>query len=395
MPYINLRATQQGRENIKIRSLSLVVTRDCNLRCRYCYEKHPLRDGHILDIGLAREAITKCMNEPGFDGVEVDFFGGEPMLAFPLIRDIVDWFHTQKWQKSHRFLIGTNGTILTPEIKEWLVKNKSCVNVGLSLDGTKKAHDLSRSGSYDAVYQNLPFFMEHWPLQPAKMTICADTIPYVAESVIELENMGVIFTANIGFEDLWGDEEPKQLLLDTYEAQLSKLVDFYAGRPDLYPVQPLLTALPTYLYLPDYGHSWQKDIKRYCGAGHEMIVLDVDGREYPCHRFLPWITKKEAPRENSNCQTAWNPDKCANCKLVLSCPTCAGYNWEVNGDTGTRTTFHCQSFKREVMASAALEAIRLTNKLENVNDMPEERKVELKKSLKSVLNLLEEGLDVS
>ena len=60
-----------------------------------------------------------------------------------------------------------------------------------------------------------------------------------------------------------------------------------------------------------------------------------------------------------NRQSRWRPGECATCRLIAMCPTCAGYNWEVNGDSGTRTTFHCDAFKLEVLASAKLQALRL------------------------------------
>ncbi len=380
------------RKPKKNRSLSLIVTQNCNLCCAYCYEKHDLRDTVTMDAGVAKEAIARCMEaDDDFDGVIIDFFGGEPMLAFSLIRDIVDWFHTKKWNKEHRFMIGTNGTILDAEKKKWLLDNKGCVNVALSFDGTRTAHNLTRDNSYDIVRKNLPFFTENWPHQPSKMTICADTIPYVADSVIELEEMGLFFTANIGFEDMWGDETNKKKLLRIYQEQLSRLVDYYSERPHLYPVSPLLTAVPDYLGLSDQGDAMRKkqDIKRFCGAGHEMVVVDIDGKTYPCHRFLPWVTGKAAPSVPANCQEAWRPEGCAECKLILSCPTCAGFNWEVNKDTGIRSTYHCEVFKSEVMASARLEAIRLGQKMKDLDSMPDDEKRRLKLRLEAVWQLAE------
>jgi len=105
----------------------------------------------------------------------------------------VDWFHTKKWYKNHLFFICSNGTILTDEMKTWLEKNKNCVMVGISLDGNKKAHNINRSNSYDQVQKNLPFFLEQWPSQPIKMTINAETLPYVADSIIELEEKEIPF----------------------------------------------------------------------------------------------------------------------------------------------------------------------------------------------------------
>ena len=127
----------------------------------------------------------------------------------------------------------------------------------------------------------------------------------------------------------------------------------------------------------------------FCGANHEMAAIDVDGTRYPCHRFMPWITKKPAPKENVNCQNAWKPGKCCQCKLIPSCPTCAGYNWEINGDTGHRTTFHCESYKLEVMASCLLEWKRLRRKLKNIRSMSDKEIVQAKSRLAAIEEFIE------
>jgi len=343
-----------------------------------------------MDVAIAQDAIFRYMAEDGADIVEFDFFGGEPLLGFDFIREVVDWFHTQTWNKKHVFFISTNGTILTDEIKEWLIKNRGCVQVGLSLDGCKTAHDMCRSNSYDLVLKNLPFFKKYWPHQSSKMTICADTIPYMAEGIILMEEMGLFFTANLAFENHWGDEKKKAKLLAMYEEQLSLLVDFYDERPHLYPVSPMLTAVPEYLGVSSYGEENQKKIKRFCGAGHEMVTIDVDGTRYPCHRFIPWVTQRELPKENANCQEAWKPGKCNECKLIHSCPTCAGYNWEINGDTGHRTTFHCDSFKLETKASCLLEWKRLQRQLNSI----ELRSCEETLKAKTRINAIDEFLSI-
>lgn len=163
-----------------------------------------------MTLGVAQKAIAPYLEtDDEFKKVTIDFFGGEPFLAYPLIKDVVEWVKAKSWNKDYKFLIGTNGTILTDEMKPWLLENKKLVNIALSFDGTKKAHDLTRDNSYDVVRRNLPFFTKHWPHQAAKMTVSSETIPYVAESVIELEEMGLFFTANVGFEDMWGSDVEK------------------------------------------------------------------------------------------------------------------------------------------------------------------------------------------
>lgn len=397
MPRIKIK----GDSRMKIRIITLVLTKNCNLSCVYCYEKHDHRDGKIMEFSTAQENIARYLEaDDEFEGVEVDFFGGEPMLAFPLIRNIVEWVLSREWPKAYRFMIGTNGTVLNDEIKKWLIEHRGYVSVSLSIDGNKTAHNLTRDNSYDLIAPNIPFFMENWPNQPAKMTIIADTIPYLADSIIELEEMGMNFTANMAFEDFWGTPGEKDRLLGMHKEQLSRLVDYYAERPYLFPVSPLLDSVPEYLGLPHdrldaiiQKEKKEKDCTRYCGAGHEMVTVDVDGQNYPCHRFLPWVSGFSPPGEPTNRQTDWKPDECSNCKLIHSCPTCAGFNWETHKDTGTRTTFHCDAYKLEVLASARLEAIRIGQRsTSELEQLPLEEKHKIRKRLNAVLNLIEEGV---
>lgn len=381
-----------ANSTVKRRIITLIITKDCQLGCKYCYEKHKPQNGQIMDFSLAKEIISKYMEaDDGLSEAEIEFFGGEPMLAFPLIRDVVEWFYTREWKKKHIFMISTNGTILTPEIKNWLYKYRKTVVVAFSLDGNKTSHDLSRNNSYDLVNQNMPFFLKNWPNQPAKMTVGAENIPHVADSVIELEQKGINFTANIVMEDIWGDDIRKKSLLGIYQEQLDRLVDFYAINTHLKPVYPMLNCFPNYIGFPDKGAKMIAGIERYCGAGHEMTAIDIDGVNYPCHRFLPWTTGRGVPPpDQANCHKSWKPDKCVKCKIFPSCPTCAGFNWEVNGDTGIRTIFHCDAHKIEVKAATKLESIFLSRKSDTeLNSLsPKERK-KLKMKLDVIYDLME------
>jgi uncharacterized protein len=349
-----------------------------------------------MDFKIAREAIAHYMQaEDEFDSVLIEFFGGEPLLVFPFIKKVVEWTISREWPKDYHFLIGTNGTLLTDDIKNWLQKNGKCLTAAFSIDGNKQAHNLVRDNSYDLLYPHIPFFMENWPGQPAKMTIYAETIPYLADSVIELEEMGLFFTANIAFEDFWGSPEQKEKLLDIYNDQLTTLVDYYSERPHLYPVSKILEALPIYLCIPEFRiyPANENDCTRFCGSGHEMVTVDVDGNVYPCHRFLPWITGKNAPGNPANSQSQWQPEECSNCKVVSSCPTCAGYNWEINGDCGIRTTFHCEAYKSEVIASAKLASLRLGKiKLSEIEKFTPNEKKMLKQRIEAIWELVENGI---
>jgi uncharacterized protein len=376
----------------KSRTLSLVVTRSCNLRCLYCYEKHYHEEFQVMDLKIAKEVINHYLcAEDGFDIVTIDFFGGEPLLAFNFIKEVIEWTLSRQWPKRYHFTIGTNGTLLTDEMKNWFLEKKKCLTLSFSIDGNKKAHDLNRSNSYDLLAPHIPFFIENWPNQPAKMTICKETIPYVAESIIELEDMGLYFTANLVFENFWGSHEEEEKLLKIYNEQLMQLVDYYASRPDLFPVHRILDALP--IYLNQGGNIFEEsneDYIRFCGSGHEMVIIDLNGQTYPCHRFVPWVTGKPAPTGPINMQKKWEPVECKNCKIIHSCPTCVGYNWEINNNTGIRTTYHCKAFKLEVLASAKLLLLKLKkNKKYQVKEL-ESLSPDYLKQLKRKIEVIDE-----
>lgn len=389
MPKID---TSIGTNNDKrSRSIMLNSTQNCNLSCKYCFENKQVRSKEIMNFDVAKETITKYMEaDDGFEQAIIDFFGGEPLLAFPLIRQVGEWMKTKEWKKKYVLSIGTNGTILTNEMKDWMLENRKNLSVGVSFDGSKKAQNISRDNSYDLVRKNLPFFCKNWPKQPIKMTICAETIPYVKESVIEMEEMGVVFTANLTFENIWGEPEEKKKLLDIYAEQLLLLVDYYAARPELFPVTILDRKIES-IHL-DNDKKTDKEIKRFCGAGHEMVMVDMDGSIYPCHRFSPWISGRPAPKASQNHQSHWKPDECENCKLLPICPTCAGYNWELNGDSGIRSTFHCEAIKLEVLASAKLQSIRIEQNQKDLNTLPPKEIHVLKRRADAILEINNNGV---
>jgi radical SAM protein with 4Fe4S-binding SPASM domain len=389
MPKIDISA--EPKNNKRTHSIMLNITQNCNLQCKYCFENKYTRSNEIMNFDLAIKMIARYMEaEDDFEQIIVDFFGGEPLLAFPLIRQIAEWMKARNWKKQYVFSIGTNGTILTDEMKKWMLENRDSLSVGVSFDGSKKAHNISRDNSFDMVRKNLAFFCGTWPKQPIKMTICAETIPYLKESIIEIEEMGFPFTANIVFENIWGGHDEKRKLLDIYTDQLLQLVDYYTARPELYPVNILDRKIEAIRLKND--KKLDENVKRYCGAGHEMLIVDMDGNVYPCHRFLPWISGRPAPEKIQNRQLNWQPEQCENCILLPICPTCAGYNWELNGDSGNRSTYHCEALKLEVLASAKLQAIKLDQNPPDFKSLTQEEIVILKRRSDAILEINEYGI---
>ena len=167
-------------ENNKVRSITLTLTHSCNLNCSYCYEKH--KNNRRMTFDTAISIVEKELNDDlnlEYDYVEFDFFGGEPLLEFELIKKIVDFIKIRKYKNKYIFFATTNGTILTQEMKLWFVENRNFIVLGLSLDGTREMHNINRSNSYDMI--DIDFYVKYYSEQGVKMTISPETLPYYNE----------------------------------------------------------------------------------------------------------------------------------------------------------------------------------------------------------------------
>jgi uncharacterized protein len=392
---------ERAKESIynETQTVTLIVTERCNLRCKYCYQKHDKRSHKSLHFSRVQEILTHHLNASNkFKKIVIDFFGGEPLLEFPLIKKTIEWLSSKEWEKEYSFSINTNSTLLNNEMKEFFLKNKEKVSIGFSLDGNRTAHNMTRSDSYDLVSKNIPFFKENWPDNPAKMTICAETIPYMADSIIDMEEKGIYFSANVVFEDIWGDDNEKTKLLQEYENQLERLLDYYKNNSHLFPPEPLFKQFPRYLRNKErrdnaiavYLH------KKFCGSGIEMIAYSVDNKAYPCHRFIPFTSGKELSEDvQIKTDITWKTKKCQGCDLMPICPSCIGFNWEINNDPYQRTTFHCDALALEVKARCKYEAWKISNiKTDEVEKLPHKKQIRIKETLAVLRYLNENGFYV-
>ncbi len=165
----------------------LMLTEYCNLDCVYCYEKYKSKS--VMSIGTAKESVQKFMAESeGFDEVEFDLFGGEPTLRKNIIIELVEWTIAKKYSKPFLFFLQTNGTLINDKFKSWLLRHRSHVVVGLSLDGTRETHNANRSNSYDLI--DIGFFRDNYADQGVRMTISPNGIETLSRDVIHLHESG-------------------------------------------------------------------------------------------------------------------------------------------------------------------------------------------------------------
>lgn len=338
------------KSKIHQKSITLVLTHQCNLRCTYCYEKH--KDGQTMPLQLAKQIVDYELNlDDGIDNVEIDLFGGEPLLEFETVRGLIDYCRGNDYPKNYIFFITTNGVLLNDERKEWLRNNTDMLQMGLSLDGTKAMHDKNRNNSFDKI--DLQFFKSVYGLQAVKMTVSAETLPSLAEGVIFCHEQGFEVSCNLAYGIDWSNPNNVSLL----EGQLMALIDYYLSHPGVKPCAMLdVNRLKSLSYTMEEYH-------RYCGAGYAMKAYDYDGQVYPCQHFLPISIGREKALQsldidftNSVTDERNFTAECKTCIIRNLCPTCYGENFAATGNIHLRDMNMCRLFKVQFKALAYFAA---------------------------------------
>ena len=215
---------------LPIRQVAFVLTERCNLRCVYCYERFKnKRRRHMSADAIKRRIGAELTADNGFDYVWFIFFGGEPLLRYETIRDVVEWSRATAWPapaKEFQFMVETNSTLLNAHMKQWFAEHRDHVILSVSLDGTKDAHDRNRSNSYDKVAPHADFLCQNWPDQPVKMTVGPETIEETYEGVLNIRDLGLNAEFDVLFEDVWGDEDSERRFVRIWAEQLDRLVEF-------------------------------------------------------------------------------------------------------------------------------------------------------------------------
>lgn len=358
------------------KNITFIVTKDCQLACKYCYlVGKNIKERMSWDV--AKQAIDYILQkEPEFreESVIWDFIGGEPFLEIELIDKICDYIKTETfrlnhhWFDSYRFSFSTNGiNYHTDKVQRFIKKNREHLSVGITIDGTRRKHDLNRiwkgdgpeRGSYADVVKNIPLWIEQFPRAATKVTISSADIPFITESVLHLYSLGIHeVNINCVFEDVWkpGDDA-------LFENQLIRLAD----------------AIIDGNYYEEYVCSFfseiigrpldkVKDNQNWCGAG-KMLAVDAAGNFYPCTRFAQYSLRSKKARIIGNIHDGIDSNKlrpfltldrctqsrseCIDCEVASGCAWCQGENYDA-AETSTiyqRATAICKMHKARVRAN--------------------------------------------
>ena len=321
-----------------VKALCLHVAHDCNLKCKYCFASQGDFGGNkeMMSVEVGKKAIDYLMaNSGNRRNLEIDFFGGEPLMNFDVVKELVAYGREveKQYNKNIRFTITTNGILLDDDKIDYI--NEHMHNVVLSLDGRKEVNDNMRptvndKGSYDVIMPKYKKLVEKRPKDKyyyIRGTFTRDNLDF-AEDVLHFADEGFELTS---IEPVVGDEcNPYALReedLDKVFAEYEKLAKQYAKRK-------LDGDDFTFFHFVVDLNQGPCVIKRItgCGAGNEYLAVTPNGDIYPCHQFvgnddfkLANIMDEEVviPQEISNmfreahvyskedCKTCWNKFYCS------------------------------------------------------------------------------------
>ena len=360
----------------KAKSITFIVTKDCQLACKYCYLVGK-NDKERMSWDIAKAAVDYILDhEEDFreESVIWDFIGGEPFLEIDLIDRVCDYIKKElyrrnhHWFNSYRFSFSTNGINYdSDKVQNFIKKNRSHISIGITIDGTKAKHDLNRiwkgngseRGSYEDVVRNIPLWLKQFPYGGTKVTISSADIPYIKESVMHLYSLGIHeVNINCVFEDVWRDGDDA-----LYEIQLMELADTIIDGG----------------YYQDYACSFFTELmgkpldcvldnQNWCGAGR-MLSIDAAGNFYPCTRFAQYSLRNKKAWIIGNIHDGIDKNKlrpflaldrctqstqeCIDCEVASGCAWCQGENYDA-ADTPTiyqRSTAICKMHKARVRAN--------------------------------------------
>ena len=354
-----------------IKALCLHIAHTCNLNCSYCFASQGKYHGErsVMSLEVGKRALDFLIENSGTRrNLEVDFFGGEPLLNFEVVKELVAYARSieKEHNKNFRFTLTTNGMLIDDDVIDFA--NRECANVVLSLDGRKEIHDRYRvdyagRGSFDVI---VPKFQKLVEAREGKGYYMRGTFTHRNPDF--LEDIKVML--DLGFNELSmepvvcapGDEaeltpEDMEIVKDQYEKLAYLMLERHKeGRPFTF-----------YHYMIDLtgGPCIYKRISG-CGSGTEYMAVTPWGDLYPCHQFVgedkyklgniyDGVTNLSAQCEFGECNVYARPE-CRDCWARLYCSGgCAANAYHSTGSVKGVYKAGCELFKKRMECAIMLE----------------------------------------
>lgn len=368
------------------KTITFIVTHNCNMNCSYCYEHH--KSSEKMSFEVAKKAIDLLFLEDEHKSIYInpeetpalvfDFIGGEPFIEIELIDQILDYFLYTALDKNHRwaehFMISmsSNGVLyFSPEVQKFMDKWYGRLNISITIDGNKELHDSCRrlvSGepTYELAAAAFADARIRYNQSGTKLTISPDNLKYLSTACIDMIqkfDLEYLF-GNPIFEAQWTNQDA---LL--YYEELKKIADWLitTGRWEKTGVA----------FFNDFiGHKLpESENNNWCGGTGAMLAIDIDGSLYPCLRYAPLSMGNELSRNcvighvntgltTQECEKCFmdslceitrrsqSNDECWNCPIGSGCATCSAWQYEFYGTANKRCTHICPMHKARVMATS-------------------------------------------
>lgn len=355
-----------------VKALCLHIAHDCNLACKYCFAEEGEYHGRraLMSFEVGKKALDFLVANSGNRvNLEVDFFGGEPLMNWDVVKQLVAYGRSLEKpnNKKFRFTLTTNGVLLNDEVMEFV--NKEMSNVVLSLDGRKEVNDRMRpfrtgKGSYDLI---VPKFQ--------KLAESRNQTNYYIRGTFTRNNLDfsedVKHFADLGFKQMsiepvvGPEEDPYSIreqdipqIMEEYDKLALEYIDRYkkGNGFNFFHFMIDLTQGPC-VYKRLSG----------CGSGTEYLAVTPWGDFYPCHQFVgnedflmgnvdEGITKPELVKEFGNCNV-YSKEKCKNCFAKFYCSGgCAANSYNFHGTINDAYDIGCEMQRKRVECSIMIKA---------------------------------------
>ena len=357
-----------------VKALCLHVAHTCNLNCSYCFASQGKYHGEraIMSYEVGKQALDFLIAHSGTrHNLEVDFFGGEPLMNFDVVKQLVAYARSieKEHGKNFRFTLTTNGMLIDDDVIDFA--NREMHNVVLSLDGRKEVHDRFRvdhagRGSWERI---VPKFQKLVSARGGRGYYMRGTFTHANPDFLnDIKQM-----LDLGFTELsmepvvCAPDDPSALTKDDLEVVFDQYEQLAAlmlerideGRPFTF-----------YHYMIDLagGPCIYKRISG-CGSGTEYMAVTPWGDLYPCHQFVGeekfklgnvWdgVTAPDVQEQFAACNVYTKPE-CADCWAKLYCSGgCAANAYHATGSVNGVYSTGCELFKKRMECAIMVEAVK-------------------------------------
>ena len=371
-PYAGIAGVFKERSGDVVKALCLHVAHSCNLNCAYCFASQGRFQGEraLMPFEVGRQALDFLIAHSGSRrNLEVDFFGGEPLMNWQVVKDLVAYARSVegKHGKNFRFTLTTNGLLIDDEVIDFC--NREMSNVVLSLDGRRETHDRLRvdyagNGSYDRI---VPKFQKLVAARGGKNYYIRGTFTHANPDFTK----DLLHMADLGFTEL--SMEPVVCAPDDPAALTPEDIEIVKGEYELLAREMLRREregrpITFYHYMLDLteGPCIYKRVSG-CGSGTEYMAVTPWGDLYPCHQFVGdaqyrlgdvWKgVENTALREDFRACNAYARPECADCWARLWCSGgCAANAYHATGSIRGVYAPGCELFRKRIECAIMLKA---------------------------------------